>query len=49
MGNLNIEQLEFPILDYSKQGIYGNAGWVIRFDKDKCLPILHNFIFNDSE
>lgn len=49
MGNLNIKQLEFPILDYSKQGIYGNAGWVIRFDKDKCLPILHNFIFNDAE
>ncbi|WP_332842735.1 hypothetical protein, partial [Paraclostridium bifermentans] len=25
-----------------------NAGWVWRYDEDKCLPILHDFIFNDK-
>ncbi|WP_250674628.1 LCP family protein [Paraclostridium ghonii] len=47
MGSLDIKTLEFPIEKYSNGGIYGNAGWVWRYDEDKCLPILHDFIFND--
>lgn len=47
MGGLNIKTLEFPMEEYSTGGIYGNAGWVWRYDEDKCLPILHDFMFND--
>lgn len=47
IGDLSIKQLEFPMEQYSTGGIYGNAGWVWRYDADKCLPILHDFIFND--
>ncbi|MDU1538698.1 MAG: LCP family protein [Paeniclostridium sordellii] len=47
IGDLNIKSLEFPMEEYSIGGIYGNAGWVWRYNADKCLPILHNFIFND--
>ncbi|WGX75930.1 hypothetical protein QJS64_19020 [Paraclostridium bifermentans] len=47
MGGLNIKTLEFPMEEYSNGGIYGNAGWVWRYDEDKCLPILHDFIFNN--
>jgi polyisoprenyl-teichoic acid--peptidoglycan teichoic acid transferase len=46
--DLSIHQLEFPMEEYSIGGIYGNAGWVWRYDPDKCLPILHDFIFNNS-
>ena len=45
--NLTIHQLEFPAEKYSIGGIYGKAGWVWRYDPDKCLPILHDFIFNN--
>lgn len=47
-GNLDIKQIEFPIDDniHSKGGIYGNSGWVLRFEKD-TLPLLHDFIYND--
>lgn len=48
MGGLNIKTLEFPMEEYSTGGVYGNAGWVWRYDEDKCLPILHDFIFKDS-
>ncbi len=48
MDNFNIKTLEFPIEEYSTGGIYKNAGWVWRYDEDKCLPILHDFIFNDG-
>ncbi|OSB10939.1 LytR family transcriptional regulator [Paraclostridium bifermentans] len=48
IGNFNIKTLEFPIEEYSTGGIYKNAGWVWRYDKEKCLPILHDFIFNDK-
>lgn len=48
MDNFNIKTLEFPIEEYSAGGIYKNAGWVWRYDEDKCLPILHDFIFNDK-
>lgn len=44
-NDLSIHQLEFPAEEYSIGGIYGNAGWVWRYDEDKCLPILHDFIF----
>lgn len=47
-GNINIEQIEFPIDDdiHSKGGKYGNSGWVLRFEKD-TLPLLHDFIYNN--
>lgn len=48
MDNFNIKTLEFPIEEYSTGGIYKKAGWVWRYDEDKCLPILHDFIFNDK-
>ncbi|MCC0639454.1 MULTISPECIES: LCP family protein [unclassified Clostridioides] len=50
MGDLNVKQFEFPIDDeiHSTGGIYGKAGWVLRFDPD-TLDILHDFIFNDIE
>ncbi|CEQ10473.1 LytR family transcriptional regulator [[Clostridium] sordellii] len=47
-GDLSIHQLEFPMEEYSIGGIYENAGWVWRYDPDKCLPILHDFIFNNT-
>ncbi|RDY27395.1 LytR family transcriptional regulator [Romboutsia weinsteinii] len=48
IGDFDIKQLEFPILEYSEQGIYEDAGWVVRFDEDKCIPILHDFIFKNK-
>lgn len=49
IGISNIKSLEFPIEQYSTGGIFGNAGWVWRYNEDQCLPILHDFIFNDIE
>lgn len=46
-GNLSLTQLEFPIEKYSTGGIVGRDGWVLQYDKNKCLPILHDFIFNN--
>lgn len=48
VGNFNIKQMNFPIDDgvHSIGGIYGNSGWVLRFD-ESTLDILHDFIFND--
>ncbi|MDR0880551.1 MAG: LCP family protein [Clostridioides sp.] len=50
IGNFDVKQYEFPITDdiHSKGGIYGNAGWVLRYDKD-TLVYLHDFIFNDVD
>ena len=48
IGNFNIKQLEFPIVEYSKGGIIKNKGWVLQFDSSKCLPILHKFIFEEE-
>ena len=49
IGNFNINQLEFPIQEYSKDKRIEGKGWVTTFDKDKCLPLLHQFIFEDEE
>lgn len=51
INNFNIKQLEFPIPyePYSNGGILDNKGWVLQFDSDKNLPILHDFIFNDIQ
>ncbi len=48
VGNFNIKQMNFPIDDgiHSTGGVYGNSGWVLRFD-ESTLDILHDFIFND--
>ncbi len=48
IGNLNISQMNFPIDDgvHSIGGIYGNSGWVLRFD-ESSLDILHDFIFKN--
>lgn len=50
IGNYNVKQFEFPIDDdkHSIGGIYGNSGWVLRFEKSS-LNILHDFIFKDKE
>ena len=47
IGNFNIKQLEFPVEKYSTGGIVGNDGWVLQFNSDKNLPILHDFIFKN--
>lgn len=49
MGNFNINQLEFPIQEYSENKRIEGKGWVTTFNKDKCLPLLHQFIFEDEE
>ena len=51
INNFNIKQLEFPIpyQPYSTGGILGGKGWVLQFNSDKNLPILHNFIYDDIE
>ncbi|MEG2985591.1 MAG: LCP family protein [Peptostreptococcaceae bacterium] len=49
IGDLNVKSLEFPMEEYSIGGSYKNAGWVWRYDEDKCLPILHDFIFDNIE
>ncbi|RDY25003.1 LytR family transcriptional regulator [Romboutsia maritimum] len=48
LDDLSIKQEEFPIDDdiHSTGGIYGDAGWVLRFDPD-TLDILHDFIFSN--
>lgn len=48
IGNFNIKQLEFPIAEYSKGGIVNGKGWVIQFNNNKCLKILHEFIFGED-
>lgn len=50
IGNFKIKQFEFPIDDgvHSTGGIYGSAGWVLRFEEDS-IDILHDFIFEDIE
>lgn len=49
IGNFQIEQINFPSTEYSVGGTIKNKGWVLKFEKDKCLPILHKFIFGDDE
>lgn len=51
IGTGSIKQMEFPIVSsekYSTGGIYGNYGWVLRFEP-KSIKILKNFIFNDVQ
>lgn len=54
IGNFDIKTLEFPIPDdnqygYSKGGIISKeTGWVLQFDPDKNLPVLHDFIYKDK-
>lgn len=49
INNFNINQFAFPVQEYSKDERLDNKGWVTTFDKDKCLPLLHQFIFEDDE
>ena len=51
IGTGSIKQMEFPIVSsekYSTGGIYGNYGWVLRFEPES-IKILKNFIFNDIQ
>lgn len=48
MGNFEIKQLEFPMAEYSNGGIIGGKGWVLQFNEKKCIPLLHEFIFESS-
>lgn len=47
IGNFDIVQLEFPILKYSNGSIKGGKGWVLDWDREKCLDILHKFIYEN--
>lgn len=47
IGDLSIKSLEFPVEKYSTGGIYGNHGWVFRYEKEPSLKILHDFIFEN--
>lgn len=49
MGNFELSQLAFPMQEYSKNSRINGKGAVIEFNKEKCLPILHEFIFEDQE
>lgn len=45
----NLKQMEFPLVDnpnYAQGGIYGNHGWVIRYE-ESSVKILKDFIFED--
>lgn len=44
----DIKQLQFPVLEHSTGGIVGNDGWVLQWDEDENLPILHDFIYEDK-
>ena len=48
MGNFEIKQLEFPMAEHSKGGIIDGKGWVLQYDKKKCLSLLHEFIYEGS-
>ena len=48
MGNFEIKQLEFPMAEYSKGGIIDGKGWVLQFNEKKCIPLLHEFIFESA-
>lgn len=51
IGTDNIKKMEFPIVSpegYSKGGIYGGYGWVLRFD-ESTVSILKDFIYQDKE
>ena len=47
IGDMTIHQLEFPVEKYSTGGIVGNDGWVLQFNSEKNITILHDFIFNN--
>lgn len=49
IGASNIKQMEFPVEKYRSGKIIGNKGWVIQWNKEKNLNILHDFIFNNIE
>lgn len=51
LGTDNIKQMEFPIVSspkYTTGGIYGNYGWVLRYEPES-VKFLKDFIFNDIE
>lgn len=49
MSNLNINQLEFPLLDYSDGRIRGKDGWVLDFKREINLKVIHDFIFENTQ
>lgn len=49
IGLGNIKQLEFPVEEYRSGKTIGNKGWVIEWNKEKNLNILHDFIFKNIE
>jgi len=48
IGNFDIKQLQFPVLEHSTGGKVGNSGWVLQWDKYENLQILHDFIYEDK-
>ena len=49
IGLSDIKELEFPVEEYRTGGKLGNKGWVIQWNKEKNLNILHDFIFKNIE
>jgi LCP family protein required for cell wall assembly len=48
MGNFTINQLSFPMSEYSEGKTLSGKGWVLTFDSEKCLEELHKFIFEED-
>lgn len=46
IGSNDIRQLEFPVYKSSKK--LDKKGWVVKWDKDKNLNVLNEFIFEDK-
>ena len=48
LANYDINQLEFPISEYREEGRIGEKGaYVVKWDKNKNIELLHQFIYNN--
>lgn len=47
IGTNEVKQLEFPV--YKDPATLDGKGWVIRWDKEKNLEVLNNFIFKNAD
>jgi len=48
LASYDIDQLEFPVSKYRKDGNIGENGtYVVKWDKNKNIELLHKFIYNN--
>jgi len=48
LASYDINQLEFPVSKYRKEGNIGENGtYVVKWDKNKNIELLHKFIYNN--